>query len=362
MNYLKSVFTKVQNGFLIAAGACIIVGLLLVSVGTRVAGNQKAQNLADRWSRDNDCAQISVFYSELAGVGERDVQEMQYRLAKKLTDDSYGPKNSNARVALYSFCANGSLSISSNKATVSAKAVGIGGDFFMFHPLELISGAYFDGEDILNDKVVIDRDVAWQLFGSTDVVGQVVTISGNPFVICGVVERETGRINDLSGNTKPTIFVSYTTLSEYGSVEYINTFEALLPNPVTGYAAGLVKDVISADESRYELVENTGRFNWVKLVKNAKNFGTRGMNTKAIAYPYWENVARGVEDYLTPVAVLGVILFAFAAVVLIVLVIRMYQKRTIHLKNIKNLIERIIEKKRYKRAVKEKEKRNEENK
>lgn len=362
MNYLKSVFTKVQNGFLIAAGACVIVGLILSLIGSRVAQNQKAQNLAKRWSKDNDCAQVSVFFSELAGVEVRSIQEMEYRISDALEKDSHGPKNSNARVALYSFCANGSLTVQSNKASVSVKAVGIDGDFFMFHPLEIINGAYFDGDDLLNDKVVIDRDIAWQLFGSTDVVGQVITISGNPYVICGVIERDTGRINDLSGNNKPTIYVSYDVLSEYGSVEYINTFEALLPNPVTGYAKGLVKDVISADESRYELVENTGRFHWTKLVQNVKSFGTRGMNMKAIVFPYWENVARGVEDYLTPIAVIGVILFGFAAIVLIVLVIRMYQKRTIHLKNIKNLIERCMEKQRYKRSIKKREKENEKSK
>ena len=109
MKYLKSVFTKVQNGFLIAAGACVLVGLILTLIGTKVSDKQMAQNLAKRWSKAGDVAQISCFFSELAQVDERSIQEMEYRLEAKLNEDSHSAANSNARRSLYSFCANGNL-------------------------------------------------------------------------------------------------------------------------------------------------------------------------------------------------------------------------------------------------------------
>lgn len=45
-----------------------------------------------------------------------------------------------------------------------------------------------------------------------------------------------------------------------------------------------------------EVLENTTRFDFLNLLKQLTQFGTRSMSSKAIIYPYWENMARGYED------------------------------------------------------------------
>lgn len=50
----------------------------------------------------------------------------------------------------------------------------------MFHPLKLITGSYFSGNDLMQDYCIIDQDAAWQLFGSNDVVGMTVYIGNVP--------------------------------------------------------------------------------------------------------------------------------------------------------------------------------------
>ena len=64
------------------------------------------------------------------------------------------------------------ITLQNGKKSVSAKAIGVAGDFFLFHPLKLLDGSFFSGSDVMQDYVVIDEDMAWQLFGSNDVAGK----------------------------------------------------------------------------------------------------------------------------------------------------------------------------------------------
>ena len=114
-----------------------------------------------------------------------------------------------------------------------------------------------------------------------------------------------------------------------------------------------VKDVLKIDEKRYEMLENTSRFKWTNLLKRVPKYGTWAMNSKGVIYPYGENMARGMEDYLTPVALLVTILFAYPSVLLLVVLIRMWKKRTIHRGDVKNFFEDRVEDYRGKRRKRE---------
>ena len=353
MEYLRSVFGKKQLKLAIAGAISLLVALILTCIGKIVAGGMSAERMAERWSKTGDFAQVSCFFSEFSGFTEDSVKELNYKTEQKFTEDSLAPKNKDARLWLNAYSAGGEVYAESPIASGMFKAVGVGGDYFLFHPLEIINGYLFNGESGIDDTIVIDRDVAWNLFGSTNVVGQIVEIGGQRHVVCGVIERESGRINDLAGNDKPTIYMSYNSLSNYGIASYINMYEAMMPNPISGYAKSAVEKNLPVSADTCEIIENTGRFHWTRLLKNVKNFGTRGMSGKAIVYPYWENVARGVEDYLTPVAVMALLFYLFPIVLLILLLFRMWKKRTIHRNDVKRFIEdRFEEYKEKRRKVK----------
>ena len=115
-------------------------------------------------------------------------------------------------------------------------AIGIGGDFFMFHPLKLITGAYFSGNDLMQDYCIIDQDAAWQLFGSNDVVGMTVYIGNVPHIVTGVVQRPDSRMDKAAGLNSTVVYVSYETLSAYGTNNGINHYEIVMPNPVDEFA------------------------------------------------------------------------------------------------------------------------------
>jgi len=346
MDYLRKVFGKIQIKLGIIGGASLLVAIILTIISVCLSNGMKSEQMAKRWSDDNSFSQVSCYFSELSGFNEDNIKELTYKLENKLTQDSISNMNQNARLWLNAYSATGEISIRSKNGKATLKAIGVGGDFFLFHPLKLINGSCFDTSSVMDDLIVIDHETAWTLFGSTDVVGQEVMINGVRHIISGVIERDKGKLNNKAGNNESTVYMSLSSLQKNGTSTYINMYEVLMPNPLTGYVKGALKDNLSISESRYELVENTGRFHFTKLLANVKNFGTRGMNSKAIVYPYWENMARGLEDYLTPVTVIATILYVIPSVLLFLLLIRMWKKRTIHKEDIKDMLERYIEKRR----------------
>ncbi|MBR6308258.1 MAG: ABC transporter permease [Lachnospiraceae bacterium] len=349
MEYLKTVFTKVYIRLLIAAGICVAVGLILVAIGVHSAASLKDQQIASRWGDKKDFAEVSVFFSELAGFKEEGVTELKYKISEQLRQDSLTREEDGVRTWVYAYSANGKANITFKKNTAEVKVIGVGGDFFLFHPIRLVNGSYFDDSYLMKDLVVLDEETAANLFGSSDCVGQIVEIGGVMHVVSGVIKKDESRLDKLAGNNEPTIFMSYEALEANGMASYISSYEALLPNPITSYAMNTVKDVLKIDEKRYEMLENTSRFKWTNLLKRVPKYGTWAMNSKGVIYPYWENMARGMEDYLTPVALLVTILFAYPSVLLLVVLIRMWKKRTIHRGDVKNFFEDRVEDYRGKR-------------
>ncbi len=362
MRYLKSVFTKKQIKVLISGFISLVLGLVLLLIGVKVSSKLDTQNLSKRWADDNSYAQISAFMSELADFDETSVKQLNYNIDRQLDTDSIIAASQNARLWVYAYSAKGEATIASKEASRSVTVYGVGGDFFLFHPYTLLSGSYFDSDAVMKDMVVMDRGTAWALFGSSDVVGQCVTVNGVECVISGVVDLEDSKFNEAAGNTGATIFVSYESLTEHGGNVYINCYETLLPNPISDYAYNLVSNQMPVSKNRVEIIENSGRYNWVSLLKVVKAFGTRSMTTKSIVFPYWENIARGTEDCLAPLVVFAIVFFLYPSVVLFLLIIRMIKKRTVHYSDLKNYIERLIEKRRYKKKIVKERKKDEEKK
>ena len=91
------------------------------------------------------------------------------------------------------------------------------------------------------------------------------------------------------------------------------------------------------------------------LLKDYKTAGQRSMNSKSVVFPYWENMARGMEDVLMPLCLADVILLVFIVINLIVLGIRCWNKREFRFKNFKEMIEDFIDKCRKEKMSKESE-------
>ena len=337
---------------------CLLLGWVLFLISESMIASLDTQHMAERWSETGGVSQVSCFFSREAGIAESSLVTFERNLDKALEQASIvsESENANARLWASAYSATGKVTISNERATVSVAAVGIGGDFFLFHPLKLVSGAFFSGNDVLTDYVVIDEDAAWQLFGSNDVAGQMVAIGGVPHVITGVVERQSGRIAEAAGLTSSVAYVSYTTLSRYGTNYGINTYEVVMPNPVSGYAKTYVMEHIGAAENEVEIVENSTRYHFLERLKLLLQIGTRSMSSKAIIYPYWENEARGYEDILVILLVFMLAAFFVPILLLLIVLIKAWKHKTWTVKSVwhgaVDKWERFLEKMRAKSQMK----------
>ncbi len=284
----------------ISGGISFALFLVLFFLTGSMGKSQLSQTAAERWGGSEAVSQVSCFFSVASGITEDQIIEFEHTVDSALTEASVIQESENpgARLWADAYSADGQVTISTDKASITADAVGIGGDFFLFHPVPLLYGAYFSGNDVLKDYCVIDEDAAWQLFGSSDVAGMVVYIGGIPHVVTGVVERPSGRLAEAAGLDSTLVYVSCESLEENGKSNGINHYEIVMPNPVSGFAENYIRENLGADEKETEVLENTSRYSFLSRCQLLLEFGTRSMNGKAIIYPYWENIARGYEDIL----------------------------------------------------------------
>ncbi len=342
----------------ISAVLSLLLFLILLAVLKHLCSVQDTQQMAERWSEKNDVAQISCFFTRNAEVSEDRIEELGHTLDKVLEEASITTQSENpgARLWVDAYSAGGKIHIASDRTDLEADAIGIGGDFFLFHPLKLVTGSYFSGNDLMQDYCVIDEDAAWQLFGSNDVTGMVVYIDEIPHIITGVVKRPEGRLEEAAGLDKTLIYVSYQTLKEHGKADSINHYEIVMPNPVSDFARQKVQENLGIDEREVEVIENSSRYSFANSLRILAAFGTRSMNGKAIIYPYWENIARGYEDIIALITLVMILCSLYSIVVVLVLFCSWWRHKGWTLKDVwyglKDKIERLAENRRMKRLEK----------
>ncbi len=313
---------------------CVLIAFLLQLVIHSMVASLEHENIAMQWDKEGGYAHVSMYLSETEKIGlkeslettEFQILSWYYGIESKLTEASITTdESSNARLYLQAYSATGEITASTEHGTVTAKAYGVGGDFFQFHPLDLIEGVYFSESDLMQDKVIIDVDIAWQLFGSNDVVGQFVSIGDIPHLVVGVYEKEEGYFQEHAGNEELTMFVSHASLYDYGVYYGLETVEYLLPNPVSGFAYQMIADLVGEED--IALVEHQNRFEPAQLVESLQQLPIRSMGLSGVTFPYWENVARAYQDIIAILFSIQMLMLAIAAVILIVWIWKLWIRR-----------------------------------
>jgi hypothetical protein len=301
--------------------ALIALCLFRVSALKNTLLTQKADEI---WAGDRTelFAQVSCFFPDSAPATEEQILSFRSGINTKLADAGLeSPETGSLWTDAYS--ASGSVSVKGERGTAQATAFGVGGNFFMFHPYELLDGSYIYENDLMNDRVVLDYELAWELFGSSDLEGMTITVNGTPCYIAGVIHRETDKFSTRTFSGEPLIFLSYSLFSQLTESTGATCYELACADPITGYAESIVESGLASDAC--DIVESTSRFDFSAIFSMFRHFGNRSIDTKAVAYPYWENAARVCEVYIARqyVFILLLALIPFATLVwLIVLLIK----------------------------------------
>lgn len=339
--------------------ALFLVGALCLRIYDSNFCNQlETQKLASRWSEHSKYVQLSIFFEQDAGLSEGEIYPLRDQLMNAASEAASDVEDE-GRMLVDAYSTEGNLYISSKQSDTSVRAYGVSKDFFLFHPLELLSGTYFSSEDELKDGIILDELTAWKLFGATDVAGMPVMIYDKTYIIRGVVRNDKGHFSKASSESEPVVYVDFDMLKEAMGEEEptIDSYELLIVNPVKNFGKTKLAEAIGRDEASYELVDNTNRFTLGSRAKRLRAYGTRSMRNRNLVYPYWENRARGYEDVADLLMVIEILLlmYPFIFVVKMVLVCIKWlkmKKRLYKDKNKSSLFEIFLVKCRQRKFVK----------
>ncbi|MCH5192950.1 MAG: ABC transporter permease [Oscillospiraceae bacterium] len=275
----------------------------------KLKGSLPDQQTVSRWSDGSmPYAQVSIYFEPSAAMTIDTVFMTRTNMEKKLVENSLSPEKEGTRLWADAFStAQEKITVSTETASADTSMFAVGGDFFLFHPQELLYGSYFSDNDVMQDRVVIDDVLAWRLYGSSDIAGKPVIINGKYFFIAGVFRQsDNSDVKKVYGE-KPRIFMSYQGYELLGKTPRYECYEACLPSPVKGAGARMIKEALSASDDTCLAVENSSRYSLKNRFGIIKNFGMRSVVDKAVVYPYWENAARITEDKSALLLVLQII-------------------------------------------------------
>lgn len=370
----KSIFRfKTKYIVLLSINILLITLFIVVQcISSYITNGLPSQKLADRWSVENRFGQISVYLSENSALSIDDIYAIRSSVDTSLETDSITPSGDNARLWIDAYSAEGSVTVNREDKSVESVVTAVGGDFFLFQPLELLSGSYF-GDSAADDLVIIDENLAWLLFGSSSVAGLELEIGGRPYIVAGVSKCEDDFASKAAYGEEPRIYMSFSAYERVhissspsaaepeeggspdsgdGNTLGITVYEALIPNPVKNYALNTLGVIFEGDTDKsFSIVENSNRYSISNLFGLITSFGIRSMNQKGIYYPYWENAARITEDYGAALFLLSILLIIMPVISLVFLLIKLWRLKKWRVADIKKLAERIIENIRLKKKI-----------
>ena len=310
--------------WLCVCAVLLVLGGVCALVSRSLSRSLLSQREAERWRGDNEqsFAQISCFLPSDGGVTLSDIYEFRYAM---LDEFSAADIEFDADRGIYPFIdawsCDGKVTVAGEKTSTEASVTAVGGSFFEFHPLRLLGGSYIGEGDLSPDRVVLDNELAWELFGGTDLAGMRVEIGGAEFVVAGVVEREKDSASLSAYSGGKGLFMSYDAYRALSGSDAISCCEVVMPEVVKGYAAEVTANHFKLSDG--ELVVNSSRFDAGRLLTLARDLPSRAAHAGKVGYPYWENAARINENKCAALTAAALLLVLPAAITALVELIRL---------------------------------------
>ena len=328
---MKEGVCVIKRIILIAVNALLLIAFIVcISLSASLVTPLRSQQAAAAWAGQSGerFSQLSAFFPESHSFDSNSIRSLYTSIDSALLSASL---ESTQYRTLYTDAWSGTINVTiyDERSPVSAKAIAVGGDYFLFHPLYLRSGGYISPNDVMKDRVVLDEELAWRLFGSADLTGFEIMIEDRPFTIAGVISREKDFASSKAYTDGAGLFMSFDAAMILSDNEVsINCYEIVMPDPISGFALNALTEAISDDS--VHIVENSTRFSLSNSFSAIRSYGEQSMRMDTIGYPYWENAARYTENLLALLLALALIFIAFplvCGVVYLVKVIRFLIKR-----------------------------------
>lgn len=298
----------------------VVVAAVLYGVFSWITTWLPALDTAQRWQGNGETrfTQIACYLPVNTPKTQEEILQFRRTLEQKLVENSLeAPQGGSLYADAWS--ASATLTVTGDHGSAQVATIGVGGNFFLFHPLTLRSGSYLSEDDLMQDRVVLDETLAWTLFGSSDVAGMTVYINQKPYYVAGVVHREDDPASSRAYRDNAGMFLSYDAFYALTG-QNVTCYEIVLPNPISGFGLGLVEESFSVGTG--VIVENSTRYSMGNLLQVVADYGLRSMGHNGVVYPYWENAVRLTEDWLAAILVVMGLCIICPAVTLLVEAIR----------------------------------------
>lgn len=310
---------------LIAAAGMLLLAAACLGVFIHLAGILSSQQEAERWQGDSDTefSQVSCFLPADELIGLKEVNSFRIDAMKKVKEASLDV-NGEEQLMLDAWSTMTKLNVSSAHGKGEASVIAVGGNYFDFHPLRLLDGDYIRQSDLMEDRVLLDEELAWLLFGGTELQGMEMKINGVPFHVAGIIERETDFASKQAYTAGMGLYMRYDALLKLQEKAGISCYEYVLVQPVKDFAINAAREKFPI--GRGVILCNTTRFEYGRLMDFVLQYGSRSVQTTGVIYPYWENAARIVEDWCCLCCLFGTLLLIYPGIMAAVLLVRTFRK------------------------------------
>ena len=298
--------------------AAIAGALILTAIGSSAAKSQRYNYAHELWRNGTkgEYSQVSCFFSEDAGFDKNSAMGVKTKLMEKLKEAAVNQKEGQKLVPDAYSASMGKATITGDTGRHSETEVtAVGGDFFLFRSFDLVCGAFFSDDDLMQDGAVIDRQLAWNLYGTDNIAGKSIYINNVKLYISGVIEAPRTDPEDRCIGDTPRAYISYYAAGLVSSGGYddigedgmrapdfrkVTCYECISPEPVENFGYNTVKDsVAEAYKDNCSIVNNTERFDPKPRIKALKRLEDSVVRKDDIVYPFWENASRMVEFKLS---------------------------------------------------------------
>lgn len=311
----KKIILAAANLLLVLVALGCFLGLSSLS---RLLDSQRE---AERWQGESGKAfrQVSCYLPVDDKLSLDEVYKFRTDMQTKFHEAALDVDSDNA-LYVDAWSTTGKLEASTAIGSGEASVIAVGGEFFSFHPIRLLSGSYLSESDLMEDRVLLDQELSWLLFGGTDLEGMELRLNGVSFVVGGVIEREDDFASRKAYTSGMGLYMSYAAYSRLVEDAGISCYELTAEEPVDGFVLSMVREIFPIGQG--EIRDNSGRYGFVSLLKSLSQFGSRSMQTLGVMYPYWENAARLVEDWSILLLLVGLAACVLPAVTAVTLLVR----------------------------------------
>ncbi len=359
---------------LLAAGVGV-TGLSAVRL-VQIAGSQKSQIAAELWSGDSGITyrQITVigrgqeqadrsvplYLAQDLSLDETEIEAIHKNLdttiketlgVKGESGDTYGKKrtggsdsssdstnssdssgDTEGRVWIDAYSSDAVTSVTRPKSDIKSELTsnvtltGVGGDFYLFHPFHMLSGAFIDKDTLNSRQIVLDKDLSFSFFGTYESVGETVLLNGLEYTVVGVCDTSDTKIDNISYGDLSHAYVLFSELSsaassdpsaastgtspagnaatgmpgqENGTKPAVMCYEAVIPNRLRGIALQNMKTALESTGKQskdFLIIENTDRFSPIGLYNTVFPIGRTASLREGYNVPFWELSAETAES------------------------------------------------------------------